>query len=174
MIGFPSEICEEICADYGYDLPCYLAIGKQSLKSIFEKAKNTVLEWCIQLEKEGINGEEFTFNEHEKEIAKEVNNYYGQVINGNAKNSISQNGNNNLQNNKLDEIIREIEDSLKKELDNENLAEAMEVLEDIDDSIKKHKKTSIIKNALTGLKDFLISTGANVTAALITQTVKNM
>lgn len=64
MIGFPSEICEEICADYGYDLPWYLAIGKQSLKSIIEKVKNTVLDWCIQLEKDGINGEEFTFNEH--------------------------------------------------------------------------------------------------------------
>ena len=48
--------------------------------------------------------------------------------------------------------------------DNETITE---LLEEINDKIKSKKKPGIIKSALIGLKDFLISAGANVAAALI-------
>ena len=46
-----------------------------------ERVKNTILEWTLQLESEGILGENMQFNISEKEraqsIPQTINNYYG-------------------------------------------------------------------------------------------------
>lgn len=44
---------------------------------------------------------------------------------------------------------------------------ALEILEDISSKLEQNKKPSIIKSAFAGLKDFLISVGAGVTAGVI-------
>ena len=43
---------------------------------------------------------------------------------------------------------------------------AIELLEEISTKLDQNKKPSIIKSAFVGLKDFLITVGANVTATL--------
>ena len=44
---------------------------------------------------------------------------------------------------------------------------ADELLADVKSKIEEEKKPHILKSAFVGLKDFLISTGANVTAGLM-------
>lgn len=180
-ISLPSELSEMLCANSGIILPCYYIFGTHYLVGIIDSVKNTLLEWCIKLEKDGILGEEFEFNNQEIEKAKEIPqqiNYYGQVINGNVNNSRIINENDNsieLAINDYSTIV----DELKKSIQNEDLGEnkkkeALEILEDIDASIKQKKKTSIIRSTLIGLKDFLINVGANITASIITSKVCNL
>ena len=44
---------------------------------------------------------------------------------------------------------------------------AMELLDDISQKIEQKKKPNLLKAAFVGLKDFAVSVGADVTAALI-------
>ena len=92
-------------------------------------------------------------------------------MNGNVSSSQIVSGNNNTVNyNEALALnaIQEIEKSLKKELvSGEDLECAMELLEDVSQKIKQKKKTNLVKAAFSGLKDFAVSVGANVTATLI-------
>ncbi|MCR4703159.1 MAG: ABC transporter substrate-binding protein [Saccharofermentans sp.] len=151
-------------------------VSKSAAADIIEKVKNTLIEWTLELEAKGILGDEMSFNEQEKEIAKtmpqQVNNYYGptNVINGdkiqaNAGNTVTAYFDYELVRNAVDEI----DDSIQKseELSQEDKEEALELLREINSKIDSRKKGTVIKAALIGLKDFLISAGAGLTAGII-------
>lgn len=64
--------------------------------------------------------------------------------------------------------MEEIKQSIDSEKINESdKQDALDLLAEISSKIESNKKPAIIKSALIGAKDFLISVGANVTAALI-------
>ena len=151
-------------------------VSKTAAADIIEKVKNTLIEWTLELEAKGILGDEMSFNEQEKEIAKtmpqQVNNYYGptNVINGdkiqaNAGNTVTAYFDYEL----VRKAVDEIDDSIQKseELSQEDKEEALELLREINSKIDSRKKGTVIKAALIGLKDFLISAGAGLTAGLI-------
>lgn len=159
-------------------------VSPAAVADIIEKVKNTLLEWTIQLEKEGIQGEGMVFNDKEKEQAKSVsqtiNYYYGNtnVVNGQAKNSPVIAGNNNdisITMEQLKDELSKCEELLKKDdkITPDNIETALEILEDIRDKIDSGKKRSIIRAGLVGLKDFLMSAGGSLVAnflyTLITQ-----
>lgn len=159
-------------------------VSTASVADIIEKVKNTLLEWTLQLEKEGIVGENMAFNEKEKEQAKSIpqtiNNYYGNtnVVNGSAEHSQIISGDNNnitITTDALRTELDTIEKTIHKEdnLSSENIETALELLSDIRNKIDSDKKPSIIKSGLVGLKDFLINAGgglaANLLATLITR-----
>lgn len=174
---YPSNISMKLCSDA--NAPTYmeitLFISTSSIISLIEKVKNCLLEWTIELERKGISGENMTFNKKETESAKgisqQINNYYGTVVNGNVSSSQIVSGNNNTVNYSEElaaNALQEIRESLEKELvSGEDRECAMELLEDVSQKIKQNKKPSIVKAAFVGLKDFAISVGADVTAALI-------
>lgn len=153
-------------------------ISKTAAADIIEKVKNTLIEWTLELESKGVLGEEMSFSEQEKEIAKsipqQVNNYYGStnVINGtteklqaNAGNIVTAHFDYEIAKSAVDEIDESIKTS--EELSKEDKEEALELLRDIRNKIETKKKDAVIKAALVGLKDFLISTGAGLTVAVI-------
>lgn len=180
-IAFPSELSESLCANVSVSFPCYLVIPKNAIIQIIESVKNYLLEWCLKLENDGILGEDFEFNELEKEKARIIPqqiNYYGPVVTGNVNNSQLISGDNNT-NDFTSSYSELLIDEIKKSLNNEAISnkdkyDALDILEDIDMSIKSNKKTSVIKSALNGLKDFLINVGANVTAAIITAKINGI
>lgn len=145
--------------------------------NIMEMVKNTILEWTIKLEAEGILGEEMQFDAAEIETAKKmpqtIINYYGNtnVINAPMERSAVIAGNDNsveLTNDRAKDIIAEVETSLKEEdLPAEDQENATEMLEEIKEKVSEQKKPSVIKAALVGLKDYLIGVGASATVALI-------
>ncbi len=145
--------------------------------NIMEMVKNTILEWTIKLEAEGILGEEMQFDATEIETAKKmpqtIINYYGNtnVINAPMERSAVIAGNDNsveLTNDRAKDIIAEVETSLKEEdIPSEDRENAMEMLEEIKVKVSEKKKARVIKAALVGLKDYLIGLGASATVALI-------
>ncbi len=175
VVNLPTEVSDILCQNTGVNFPCYFIFGAHNLLRIIDNVKDKILEWCLKLEKDGILGENFEFNDTEIEKAKNVSqqiNYYGPVINGNVSGtqiSTGDNNNNEFASNDFSELINEIKNSLEKEkIDEQSKAEAFEILKDINESIKQNKKKSFVRTMLAGMKDFLINTGAAVTASLIT------
>lgn len=173
-MALPTELEEIICANMEITLHCYFVFGSHYLTSIIDSVKTTLLEWCIKLEKDGILGDEFEFNDMEKEKTKEIPQqikYYRQVFNGNVSNLQIISGDNNsikLSTNEFSTLVDEINKSISNEqIDIDKKIEALKILEDIRKSIKEKKETSIIKSALVALKDFLINVGASITASII-------
>lgn len=100
-------------------------------------------------------------------------NYYGTVINGTVKQSQVFSGDHNtisFNYEQATELLEEVSEALKKEqLSTEKRETAEKLIEETKIKIFAKKKPEIIKASLTGLKDFLISTSANVAGALISQ-----
>lgn len=167
-----------------YPMKYALFIPRTLVMDIIEKVKNTVLEWTLKLEAAGIIGDNMIFTEKEKNTAtsipQTINNYYGdtKIVNSSGDNASVVTGNNNnvsFSYEKAFKIIEEIEESINNEnLNQDDLETAKDILSDIRDKISQKKKTPIIKTSLSGLKDFLIATGANVTAALIQTKLKDI
>ncbi len=157
-----------------------LYVSTHLLKSIIEKVKNCLLEWTLKLESEGISGENMTFNSDEalsaRAIPQQINNYYGTVVNGDVSKSQVVSGNENtisFSYEKADELIESIKSSIETDdITEEDKENANELVNEIAEKISNKKSPKIIKVALSTLKDFLISTGANVTAAIITSAMQ--
>lgn len=159
-----------------------LHMSNHMLKSIVEKVKNCLLEWTMKLESEGILGENMQFNQEEtttaKSIPQQINNYYGPVVQGDVSGSQIVTGDNNTVTYNAAEAsaaLKEIRDSLESEIIiGEDKACAIEILEEISSKIEQNKKPGVIKAALVGLRDFVLSVGANVTAALIAAKIQGL
>lgn len=177
LINFPGGISQKISemAEAPMVFEAALFITNESLNGVVKKVKNCLLEWTLKLEEEGILGEGMLFSEKEAASAKilsnQTNNYFGTVIQGSVSNSQIVSGNSNAVTYNVDKLFTAIED-ISKSLEMENMTKegkdsALEILEVISSKIGQNKKAGIIKSALVGLKDFTLSAGASVTAALI-------
>lgn len=161
-----------------------LHVPTTAVKDIEEKVKNTILEWTLKLESEGIVGENMVFSENEKESAvnmpQTVNNYYGNtsVINSPSDNVQIVSGSENtvtFSYDKVKDVVDAVEKSISEsDLSKEDIETAAELLADIKLKIEEEKKPHILKSALVGLKDFLINTGASVTAVLIQAQIQGL
>ncbi len=180
---FPAGLCESLSESFQTpDLMQFaLHISKHHIASIVEKVRNTLLEWTIKLEAEGILGDNMTFKQEEKDTAKVIPqqiNYYGPVINGNVSSSQVLSGDGNtITYNAAD--VKNAVSEITEALNNENLSDedketAIELLGEISQKLDQGKKPGIIKSALVGLKDFVLAAGANVTAALITAKIQGL
>ena len=183
---FNAETCKTIDSMCTAPFPTEysLHVSSHKLKSIIEKVKNSILEWTILLENEGVVGEGMQFNSTEKETAKKIpqtiNNYYGNtnVINASVDHSAVVAGNDNSMEftyEKIEEAASDIETSLKTEsISTEDQETALEMLKEIKEKVSEKKKPSVIKAALVGLKDFLIGVGASSTVAIIDARMKGL
>lgn len=182
--SYPPELSMKIAA-YART-PAYreiaLFISTVYITEAIDKVKNCLLEWTLELERKGILGENMTFNEKEtasaKEIPQQTNYYYGTVIQGNVSESQVVSGDNNsitFNAPDLSEAIKEIKESLEKErISDDDMESALELLSDISMKFEQKKKPSLIKSALVGLKDFVLTAGANITADLITAKIQGL
>ena len=180
--SYPPELSMKLCryANTPTYMEIALFISTINITSLIEKVKNCLLEWTIELEGKGILGENMTFNEMETESAKGLPqqvNYYGPVVHGNVTGSqiVSGSGNTATFYGSEAEIIHEVKESLEKEaISEDDMETAIELLEDISEKLSQNKKPGVIKAALSGLKDFLLAAGADITAALIVAKMQGM
>ncbi|MBQ3041357.1 MAG: ABC transporter substrate-binding protein [Clostridia bacterium] len=168
------------------DSPIYmdvaLFVSVHNISETIEQVKNHLLEWTLELEKKGILGENMTFNRVETLSAKTVTspiiNVYGTYVEGDVNHSQIVSGDNNSATyNEADAkaTIEEIKASIKtEEISKDSMECILEILDDISSKIEQKKKPGIIKTALIGLKDFVLSAGANITAALITAKIQDL
>lgn len=184
ILTFTADIANRLnsMCDAPFETNYSLHVSKHCLRSIIDKVTNGLMEWTLELERNGILGENMTFNEKEtasaKEMPKQINNYYGTVVNGSVSSSQIVSGNNNsitYDSSLVQEAVQEIQDSLNNEsISQEDKDTALEILEDISLKLEQNKKPGIIKSALLGLKDYIIAVGADVTAALIMAKVQGL
>ena len=160
-----------------------LHISGASVMDIVEKVKNTILEWTLKLEEEGVLGEGMRFSDEEKQTAKSmpqtVNNYYGatNVINGSSEGMQIVSGNENVtfSYDKANTAVSEIKAAISQEqLQSEDKDAALEMLSEIRNKITQEKKPSVIKALLVGLKDFLINAGGSLAAGLIQAKIQGL
>lgn len=168
------------------DSPIYmdvaLFVSVHHISEAIEQVKNHLLEWTLELEKKDILGENMTFNREEtlsaKTVPSPIINVYGTYVEGDVNHSQIVSGNSNSATyNEADvkAAIEEIKASIKtEEISEENMECIVEILDDISSKIEQKKKPGIIKTALIGLKDFVLSAGANITAALITAKIQGL
>jgi hypothetical protein len=82
-ISYPAEIEKQLGKSFDFEAKYSLFVGKSKFHYILETVRTTVMNWALELECDGILGEEMIFSEAEKQIAIEknytVNNFYGDV-----------------------------------------------------------------------------------------------
>ena len=102
-----------------------LHIPTTAVKDIEERVKNTILEWTLKLESEGIVGENMVFSETEKDCAanipQTVNNYYGNtsVINSPSDNVHIISGSENTISFSYDKV-KDVVDTVEKSIGESN------------------------------------------------------
>lgn len=179
MINYPGDVermIDKMCSTT-FPTNYSLHVSVHVLKAIIDQVQNCLLEWTIRLESEGILGDGMRFSQEETAMAQKVpqtiNNYYGTVVNGDIKQSQVVSGDhNNISFNyqQAEDLIQKIKETIQNEqMSDEDRETADELITDVESKIAKQKKPTIIKAALSGLKEFLISAGANVASALIVQ-----
>lgn len=179
MLSYPGDLERTIGQMCSARFPTNysLHISQHLLKSIIDKVGNCLLEWTIRLENEGILGENMRFTQEEttmaKEIPQQINNYYGTVVNGTVSQSQVVSGDHNsisFNYGQVSDLMKKVRDSIEREqLSDEDRESAMELISEAESKIAAQKKPGIIQAALSGLRDFLVAGGANVTAALVVQ-----
>ena len=179
FVSIPGSVQQSLAEMSNMPAPMQMVVKvpRTAVMDIIEKVKNAVLEWTLKLEKEGILGDEMSFNEEEKKsaqvIPQTINNYYAatNIISGTAHNMQVVAGDNatlTIGDEKIKAVLAEIERSiLEEQMLEEDKDEAIEILREISEKVEQGKKVSVIKAALIGLKDFLINAGAGVAAALL-------
>ncbi len=184
ILQFSAERMKIIASIFSTPIPMQFAlhISQHLLKSIIELVKNCILEWTIRLENEGVLGEGMRFSQEESAMAQKVpqtiNYYYGTVINGEVKQSQVVSGNQNTISFNYDQasdLIKKVKGTIKDELPSgEDRDIADELIAEVEGKLATQAKPSVIKAALIGLKEFLISSGATVTGGLIVEYLKQM
>ena len=184
LIYFPGSISQDLSKRAGAPIvfEAALFITQASLNAIVEKVKNHLLEWTIRLESEGILGENMRFSQEEtnmaKEIPQQINNYYGTVVHGDVSQSQVVSGDHNaiaFNYGQASDLMKKVRDSIEREqLSDEDRESAMELISEAETKIAEQKKPRIIQAALSGLRDFLVAGGANVTAALVVQYLQTL
>ena len=108
-----------------------------------------------------------------QKVPQTINNYYGTVVNGDIKQSQVVSGDHNTVSfnyQQAEDLIQQIKETIQNEqISDEDREAADELITDAESKISKRKKPAIINAALSGLKDFLFSAGANVASALLIQ-----
>lgn len=175
--SYPPTLAMKICKQAGISIYMEIAIfiGIFRITNAIEEVKNTLLEWTLKLEENGILGENMTFNAQEtasaQEIPQQISYYLAPVFQGDVINSSIITGDNSTVNYNKEVVLQTVE-KIRESVQNEEISEedketAIELLEEISDKIENDKKPDIVKAALDGMKSFLISTGAEATTALM-------
>ncbi len=72
QVPFPQNIVNSLMAGMDVPLQPTLHVSRTEIVGILNAARNTVLEWALELEKEGVIGEGMTFTKEEKQAAEQV------------------------------------------------------------------------------------------------------
>ena len=144
-----------------------ILFSKSSIENIFGVVKNKILEWTLDLEDNGILGENMTFTEKEKQNASNIiYNFHGD--NTRVNNGSTDNSTNIVYNNP--EVIKQL-NALKDEVNKleNNSKESLEIIETIEEQLKsKQPNKTIVKSLLGALPKIanIISIGTAILSFL--------
>lgn len=181
QLPIPNDIRNFISKMCDFDTKYTISFSTSYIDGIIEIVQNSILKWALNLEKEGIIGDNMTFTDKEKEIAKNTSNITN-YITGNVGNLMLQQNSDNstqIQNNlenlnenqikELDNLLKIIKDNIQNinELNSSDIAVINEKIQNIEQSkksnslAKKGLKEGLgtIRNLLEGATGSIIASG---------------
>lgn len=151
-----------------------LFFGKDIVYGILQNIRNSILDWAIDLEKQGITGDGIMFNEKEKEIAQTINyttNIYGnngnqQIQQGTSYSSQNMNVN-SIDVQKIEEFILQLEGNMEQlNLKEENVKLVNDKINEIKKETEKETpKKSMITKALSTIRSILEGVAGSLAAS---------
>lgn len=92
-IPYPAIAEKMLGSVFGFETKYQLFVTKAQFQGILENVKTIIMNWALELECDGILGEEMLFNDTEKKIAIEknytVNYFYGNINNSQIQQNVS-------------------------------------------------------------------------------------
>lgn len=95
VMNLPAEMNKYVSKCCGFNTQFRLEFGKNQVYSILSRVKNSILDWALTLEENGIVGKDYSFSDEERKIAQEkiaITNYITNFW-GNAAEVQMQQGN---------------------------------------------------------------------------------
>lgn len=181
LITLPGIVIQQLNIVLHTQREYVLLCSYTSVEDIIDKVKNTILDWSIRLEKEGILGEGMKFNNEEKQASKAMShdtiiNYITNVEDNSSDNTQIFIGNKNINftYSKASEAISDIKNAIYRDKKIENKDAALKRASRIQHAISNGKKASKIKKLMINLKDFLLQVGSEVAAKLIEDKIQGL
>ncbi|WP_252246877.1 hypothetical protein [Clostridium sp. ZBS4] len=90
---YPGNIENILGKMFGFETKYQLFVSKAQFQGILENVRTIIMNWALELECDGILGEEMMFNDEEKKIADKknytVNNFYGDITNSQIQQDVN-------------------------------------------------------------------------------------
>ncbi len=176
---FTAEQENIICNAIGERLQITLKVAISDLVRIVDAVRNIVLNWSLQLEEDGILGENMTFTKNEKDKVVEhsynVNNFYGCVTDSQIQqgsiDSMQTQKINNFSTKEVDDFILFLKENLKDIKLNTNKKEELKAeIATVEAQIKSPKpKVSIIREGFISIRNILEGAGGSATFELLAE-----
>lgn len=174
-IAMPGPFCETICHSHGLPvMPCVWTYPTTVLQLIIEAVRKEVLDWALELEREGIRGEDMDFTDKEKQLAQTTTNINvsgtANIISGDANGSTvftTVNRNHDIPIQSVLDAVTELRANILNELkDPEELQQAESMLDKVETAAKQENPAKA-KKWLGILMNFLSGVGTGITARMV-------
>lgn len=176
QISFPQKIENMLMNGTDSLLRPVLHIGRNQIHGILDSVRNTILNWAMKLEEEGILGEGLTFSHEEKQKAQgnpSINIGQFQGILGNvADSNVTQNLEMSVQSGDFEALAEFLENKKVSKEDISELKKAIESDPQPESNNKFGEKVSswigkMIKKAASGAWQISITTAGNILSTAI-------
>lgn len=168
ILQYPPKTQAQLIKAASLSSPPVLFVSSARLPSILDTVRTRILEWALQLEEQGIIGENLSFSTAEKEAASNVNIHIGTMnhsqIQANAKNSSQSIQAIQIDPKALKGFIKNLEDAIPQlSLDTQSSSELKSELATIKAQAESPKpKQGILKETIQSIKTILEGTAAGV------------
>lgn len=181
MMQFPPEIESLLMEMMDRPRQVMLHIPSSSFAGILDMVRNTVLNWALQLEADGILGTGLSFTKQEQarasELAHSINNFYGPVSQSQfaqgAENPIQLVAASAVNVDEIKAIIAKVKEAADEvDLAPEQASELRADLATVESQVQSPKpKRAIIKQSLASIRTILEGASGNVIGAMIPELV---
>ncbi len=168
ILQYPPKTQAQLIKAASLPSPPVLFVSSARLPSILDTVRTRILEWALQLEEQGIIGENLSFSAAEKEAASNVTIHIGTMNNSQIQASTKSSSQSiqviSIDAKALKEFIKELENSIPKlSLDNESSSELKSELATIKAQAESpNPKQGILRETIQSIKSILEGTAAGV------------
>lgn len=170
IMGYHPVLEQTIQRHLPTPMECALHFPKDQVRSLLDFVRNKVLDWTLALEKRGIFGEGFTFNDRDREEAVAVTNHiYNSTVgviggvSGNATISNLTTVSGSIDFRKVDDLINQIAEA-KGALPKDVASELAVPLKELENAANQ-KSGAKVKAALVAMVPILQGAAGNIVAA---------
>lgn len=183
QVPFSQNIVNSLMKGMAVPLQPTLHVSRTEIVGILDTARNTVLDWALELEKEGVIGEGMTFSKEEQQAADQVTYQITNNIGSMQNSQLQQDSSGALQNLEVETDLEQVIGFINRLKDN---TEQLYLNPDSVDELKTEistieiqsgspkPKMSIISEALRSIRTILEGATGNVTASSFLEHISSL